>query len=51
MKPQTLVETWGVGGGVGGKRQGLGPRNDVLTTCKVVTVRGGQRIIAVYFPQ
>ena len=28
----------GVGGGVGGggKRRGLGPRNDVLTTCKAV---------------
>ena len=23
------------------------PRNDVLTTCKAVTLRGGQRIIAV----
>ena len=32
----------------GGKRRGLGPRNDVLTTCKVVTLRGGQRIIALY---
>ena len=30
----------------GGKRRGLGPRNDVLTTCKAVTLRGGQRIIA-----
>ena len=37
----------GVGGG---KRRGLGPRNDVLTTCKAVfTPRGGQRIIAVFF--
>ena len=26
-------------------------RNDVLTTCKAVTLRGGQRIIAVFFPQ
>ena len=31
----------------GGKRRSLGPRNDVLTTCKAVTLRGGQRIIAV----
>ena len=29
----------------GGGRRGLGPRNGVLTTCKVVTQRGGQRII------
>ena len=36
---------WGVGGG---KRRGLGPRNDVLTTCKAVTLRGGQRIIALF---
>ena len=35
----------------GGKRRGLGPRNDILTTCKAVTPRGGQRIIAVFFPQ
>ena len=34
-----------------GKRRGLGPRNDVLTTCKAVTQRGGQRIITVFFPQ
>ena len=33
----------------GGKIRGLGPRNDVLTTCKAVTQRGGQRIITVYF--
>ena len=31
--------------------QGLGPRNDVLTTWKAVTLRGGQRIIAVFFRQ
>ena len=37
--------------GGGGKRRGLGPRNDVLTTCKAVTPRGGQRKIAVLFPQ
>ena len=37
--------------GEGGKRRGLGPRNDVLTTCKAVTQRGGQRIITVFFPQ
>ena len=35
----------------GGKRRGLGPRGDVLTTCKAVTPRGDQRIIAVLFPQ
>ena len=39
------------GGGGGGKRRGLGPRNDVLTTCKAVTPRGGQRKIAVLFPR
>ena len=37
--------------GLGGKRRGLGPRNDVLTTGKAVTQRGGQRIITVFFPQ
>ena len=40
----------GGGGAKGGKRRGLGPRNDVLTTCKAVTQRGGQRIITVFFP-
>ena len=35
----------------GGERRGLGPRNDVLTTCKAVTLREGQRIIAAFFPQ
>ena len=35
----------------GGKRRVLVQRNDVLTTCKAVTLRGGQRIIAVYFIQ
>ena len=39
------------GGGGGGERRDLGPRNDVLTTCKAVTLRGGQRIIPVFFPQ
>ena len=29
--------------GGGGKRRGLGPRNDVLTTCKVVNPRASQR--------
>ena len=29
----------------------LVPRNDVLTTYKVVTLRGGQRITAVFFLQ
>ena len=32
-----------VGGGGGGKRRGLGPRNDVLTTCKAVKPRASQR--------
>ena len=42
---------WGVGGGVGGgERRGLRPRNDVFTTCTVVTLQDGQRIIAVFFP-
>ena len=35
----------------GGESRGLGPRNDVLTTCKAVALRGGQRIITVFFPQ
>ena len=39
------------GGGGRRKRRGLGPRNDVLTTCKAVTLRGGQWIITVFFPQ
>ena len=34
-----------------GKERGLRPRNDVLTTCKAVTLRGVQRIIALYFSQ
>ena len=37
-----------MGGGGGVERRGLGPRNNVLTTCKVVTLRGGQWIIAVF---
>ena len=37
--------------GGGGKRRDLGPRNDVLTTCKAITLRDGQRIIAAFFPQ
>ena len=32
-----------------GKGRGWG-QNDVLTTCKAVPLRGGQRIIAVTFP-
>ena len=32
----------------GGERRGLGPRNDVLTTCKAVNLRGGQRVIGVF---
>ena len=40
------------GGGEGGgeERRGLGPRNDVLTTCKAITLRDGQRITAAFFP-
>ena len=38
----------GEGGGGIEKRRGLGPRNDVLTTCKAVTLRGGQRVIDVF---
>ena len=34
----------------GGRDEVSGPRNDVLTTCKAVTLRGGQRIIAVFCP-
>ena len=30
-------------GGGGGRRRGLGPRNDVLTTCKAVNPRASQR--------
>ena len=41
----------GGGGGGGVERRGLGPRNNVLTTCKAVILRGGQWIIAVFFPQ
>ena len=32
----------------GGNRRGLGPRNDVLTTRKAVTLLGGQRVIGVF---
>ena len=39
------------GCGGGRKKQGLGLRNNVLTTCKAVTLCGGQRIIPVFFPQ
>ena len=45
-----LIETAGARGRRGGMRRGLGPRNDVLITCKAVTQRGGQRIITVFFP-
>ena len=38
-------------GGGGGERRSPGTRNDVLTTYKAVTLRGEQRIIAVFFPQ
>ena len=34
--------------GGGGERQGLGPRNNVLTTCKSVTLHGGQQVIGVF---
>ena len=36
------VQTRGGGGGEG-KRRGVGPRNDVLTTCKAVNPRASQR--------
>ena len=36
-----MVYRRGVGGG--GKRRGLGPRNDVLTTCKAVNPWASQR--------
>ena len=56
LVPYSLVKysiTQGRAGGAGGwgegKRRGLGPRNDVLTTCKAVTQRGGQRIITENF--
>ena len=38
------ANSWG-----GGERRELGPRNDVLTTCKTVTLSGGQQIILQYF--
>ena len=44
----------GGGGGGGGwdwERRGREPRNNVLTTCKAVTLPGSQRVIAVFFPQ
>ena len=31
-----------------GGRRGLVPRNDVLTTCKAVSLLGGQRVIGVF---
>ena len=45
MHAKQRREGGGGGGGGGGERRGLGPRNDDLTTCKAVTLRGGQRII------
>ena len=39
------------GGGVGEETRSRNEKNDVLTTCKAVTQRGGQRIITVFFPQ
>lgn len=40
---------WGMGEG-GCERRGLGPRNDFITTCKAVTLCGGHRILAIFFP-
>ena len=40
---------WGGGKGGGAERRGLGPRNDFITTCKAVTLCGGQRILAIFF--
>ena len=51
LVPYNLVKYSITQGRGGGKRRSLGPRNDVLTTCKAVTQRGGQRIITVFFPQ
>ena len=34
--------------GAGGERRSLGLRNNVLTTCKAVPLREGQRIIALF---
>ena len=42
-------ECW-VGWGKGGERRGLAPRNDFITTCKAVTLCGGHRILAIFFP-
>ena len=50
-KKTIFIEKNTTGGEGGVKRRGLGLRNDVLTTCKVVTALGGQPIIAVFFPQ
>ena len=44
-----FIERYQGGGGGGGERRGLGPRNDVLTTCKAVTLSDDQRIIAVFY--
>ena len=42
---------WGGGRGGGGwERRGLAPRNDFITTCKAVTLCGGHRILAIFFP-
>ena len=51
IKTKTLHECKRISSTGGGKRRGLGPRNDVLTTCKAITLRDGQRIIAAFFPQ
>ena len=37
-------------GGGEGKRRGLGPRNDVLTTCKAITLRDGSADNCSIFP-
>ena len=41
FQPTAEVSCPGGGGGVG-KRRGLGPTNDVLTTCKAVNPRANQ---------
>ena len=46
-----LLMKWLLGSNQMGKRWGLGLRDNVLATCKVVTLHGGQRIIAVFIPQ
>ena len=43
MTSFSLIRNQSLEQGVGGERRGLGPRNDVLTTCKAVNPRASQR--------